>query len=127
MIKQGLDAYEAYRAAQPILLWGGLIGAVASGFALYKRRKTPEAYPLYIGTLSASIVAFLVGLPGSGAKAPDGTKTPGGGIVAALDARRAAFSAKDPKWADKTFARLAAQPDVAAQLNAAPMIKAMLS
>jgi hypothetical protein len=128
VVKQGLDAYETYQAAKPFLLWGGLLGAAISGFALAKRRHTPEAYPLYIGTFVASLAAVWAGFPSSTAPTPPGQpKVAGTGLVAALDAKRAAYAAADPRWADRTFSRLAAMPDVAAQLDKAPMVKALFT
>jgi hypothetical protein len=50
----------------------------------------------------------------------------GAGIIAAIDAKRAAYTAEDPTWADTTMARVAALPGVREEVAAAPVLRAVL-
>lgn len=124
LLKMGLDGYDRWQAAKPLLFWGGLIGATVSAAALYKRRRTPEAYPLYLATLAASLAAAWVGRPGARPPPPaPGQPAPAGpGLLGWVDAKRAEFAAEDPQWVRTTLDRARRNPEVRPLLDATPIL-----
>jgi hypothetical protein len=96
---------------------------------LWKRRRTPEAYALYITTFILGAAAAWFARPfASAPTSPGATSTPGGPtILDRLDAKRREYAAEDPRWADRTWARVAAMPGVREQLDRQPLLKALVS
>lgn len=123
-LKLGLDGYERWQAAKPVLFWGGLAGAALSAAALYKRRRTAEAYPLYLTTLAVSLAAAWVARPRAAAPAPTPGQPPAGpGLLGWIDAKRAQFAAQDPRWVATTLDRARKNPDLAPVIQATPILK----
>jgi hypothetical protein len=129
--KQAFDAYDTWQAARPVLAIAGAAGAAASIYALVKRRKVPEAKPLYALTLALSLGALWASSPldlmgfTSAPAAPQGPAqagSTGGGLLAWVDGKRAAYAAEDPAWADKTLNRVRALPLV----QQTPLLKTVL-
>lgn len=124
LLKIGLDGYDSWQRAKPVLFWGGMVGAAVSAAALYKRRRTPEAYPLYVATLVASLAAVWVGRPGARTAAPaPGQPAPAGpGLLGWVDAKRAEFAARDPQWVRTTIDRARRNPEVRPLIEATPIL-----
>lgn len=123
LLKLGLDGYDQWQQAKPILFWGGLVGAAASAAALYKRRRTAEAYPLYLTTLAASLAAAWIARPGARpAPAAPGRPAPSPGLLGWVDAKRAEFAAQDPQWVRTTLDRARRNPEVRPLLESTPIL-----
>jgi LPXTG-motif cell wall-anchored protein len=127
VLKQGLSAYDAYVAAQPWIFGAGILAMGVSGVLLWKRRRNPEAYALYITTFVLGAAAAWFAKPWDSAAAPATAKQAGGPtIIDRLDAKRREYAAEDPRWADKTWSRVAAMPGVGDQINKQPLLKALV-
>lgn len=60
VLDAGYSAADTYDTLQPVLFWGSVLGAIASGYALTKRRKVPEAVTLYtVSELACLATAWL--------------------------------------------------------------------
>lgn len=128
VLKQGFGAYDAYVAAQPWIFGAGLLAMGVSGVMLWKRRRTPEAYALYLTTFVVGAAAAWFARPFDSAAAAPGAKQAGGPtILDRLDAKRREYAAEDPRWADRTWARVASMPGVREQLDRQPLLKALVS
>jgi hypothetical protein len=129
VLKQGFGAYDAYVAAQPWIFGAGLLAMGVSGVMLWKRRRTPEAYALYLTTFIAGAAAAWFARPFGGGAATPATPAQAGGptIIERLDAKRREYAAEDPRWADRTWARVAAMPGVREQLDRQPLLRALVS
>jgi hypothetical protein len=128
VLRQGFGAYDAYVAAQPWIFGAGLLAMGVSGVMLWKRRRTPEAYALYVTTFIIGAAAAWFARPFTSAPASPGAPTPGGPtIIDRLDAKRREYAAEDPRWADRTWARVASMPGVREQLDRQPLLKALVS
>ena len=124
IIREGLGIYDLWATAKPIMFVGGLVGMAVSGAAIYRRRSSAkEAMVLYSVTFLVSALSAWVARPVSApANAPPGY----GGAIAAIDEKRAELTADDPNWADETFNELAAMPGVEQDLDANPLLKAVI-
>lgn len=124
IIREGLGIYDAWATAKPIIFIGGLVGMALSGAAIYRRRQSAkEAMVLYSGTFLVSALAAWVARPIS----PPANAPPGyGGAIAAIDEKRAALTAEDPNWADETYQELAEMPGIEQDLDANPLLKAVV-
>jgi hypothetical protein len=133
LVAKGQAAEAFYQRNRKWIFTGALCGMGASGYALWKRYRIPEASVLYGSTfLLSSVVAWLTrppaapaGIvpgaaptPGVVAPAPappvptgtpgtplPATETPKGGFVGWLDTERARRAKTDPQWADKTLTK----------------------
>jgi hypothetical protein len=130
VLKQGLDAYEIYVRARPWAFAASLVSAAVCGAALWHRRRAGrEAQTLYtVGLIGSLAVAWFTRPPPETAavKAAKPEEKAGAGIIAMIDAKRAAFTEKDPTWADQTMARVAGLPGVREQIDEAPVLRAVL-
>ena len=121
LIKEGLGYYEIWTTIKPALFVGGLVGIAVSGAALYRRRKSAkEAMVLY--TVSFLVSAGVAWVSKPGAAAATGQT----GVVAERDEKRAALTASDPNWADETYQELYQLPGIEQELDANPVIKAVV-
>jgi hypothetical protein len=121
LIKEGLGYYEIWTTAKPILFVGGLVGMAVSGAALYRRRKSAkEAMVLYAVSFLISAGVAWVSKPGAAAA------TGQTGVVAELDEKRAELSKEDPGWADAVYQDLYQQPGIQPELDANPLVKAIV-
>jgi hypothetical protein len=144
LVAKGLDIEDAYQRNRKWIFTGALCGMGASGYAWWKRRRIPEAHPLY-GTLFilSTATAWLTrppkppappAAPGQAAPAettaPVPTSSPGtpapateaprGGFVGWLDSERARRAKTDPQWADRTMAKAVATGAVKPTWNNLP-------
>jgi hypothetical protein len=131
VLGQGLDAYEAYTRLRPWVFGASVAGAITCAYMLWwRRRHGVEAKVLYGGGFAVCAVAAWLTRPPAAAPAAAAASTPedraGAGVVAAIDARRAENAKKDPQWADKVMARVAALPGVREEVAAAPVLRAVL-
>lgn len=124
IIREGLGLYDMWASAKPILFVGGLAGMAVSGAAIYRRRgSAKEAAVLYSATfLISAAVAWITRPVSTPVNAPPGY----GGAIAAIDEKRAELTADDPNWADKTYQELAAMPGIEQDLDANPLLKAVI-
>ena len=120
-LHDGMAAYDTYSALRPWLFYSSILGMIASGYMLYKRRKIgSEAIALYSLTFAVSAATAWFTAPwGAAAKAqaglPPGTPAGdagGAGLMGYLDQRVAKLKAADPQFADKTIKRFIAMPGV---------------
>jgi hypothetical protein len=131
IFRQGLAAYDTYVKTRPWIFAASLVGAGVCSWGLWKR-KGAEAKGLYgVGLVTCLATAWLTRPPAPAPAAPakpgvPAKPAPAGGIVAAIDAKRAEYTAKDPRWADKVMAGVAALPGVREEVAAAPVLKAIL-
>lgn len=109
----GYSAVDQFNDSKPVLFIVGLVGAAASGYGLYKRRKVPEACVLYAltGILSAGLAyvskpaAVTSAAPTPAAadpQAPSAVRR----MLAWLDARADRLSQEQPGWESRTLGRL---------------------
>ena len=108
----GYSALDTYDSLQPILFWGSLAGLIASGYALKRRRKVPEAATLYTVTgISSAIMAWIT-RPAFMRPAPTpaqaAASTPAlGAAIGWMDNRVTKLNASQPGWERTTWQRLA--------------------
>lgn len=113
---EAVDTFEKYRLA---LFVGGMVGALASGYGLVRRRKTPEAVALYTITGLISMGVAWVSKPRTEAgeaavsaatapTAPPSPHAPGTAkrLLAWTDRRVDTLTQEDPGWEARTLARL---------------------
>jgi hypothetical protein len=110
---EGVDFIQEYK---PALFLISILTAIASGYALKRRYKVPEAAGLYSTTGLASVAmawitrpdfmkpAAVVDTPAPDSNAPAGSVT--SSALKWADARVAKLTAKDPGWEGRTLARL---------------------
>ncbi len=131
VLDSGFKTADTYNKFKPALFVGGLAGMGISTFALMKRRgRGTETVTLWTMAFIASAATAWITRPILNAtKAPPGSSAAAQdsfGLLAIIDKRRAQLKAQDPNFADKVFARFDALPVVAAQLDASPLLKAVL-
>jgi hypothetical protein len=72
-------------------------------------------------------VAFLVSAGVAWVSRPGAAAATGQtGVVAELDQKRAELSASDPNWADETYQQLYQEPGIQPELDANPLVKALI-
>lgn len=114
MADVGYGLMDKYQAAKPSLFVIGIIGMLASGFALYKRKKVPEAVTLYTSSLIASGALTWFTRPVSSAsveKTPPPASNPNSPTAMKrglewMDKKAAANTASSPGWESRTLTRL---------------------
>jgi hypothetical protein len=131
VLDAGFKTADTYNRIKPALFVGGLIGMAASVYAMSKRHgRGGEAIATWATVFLASAATAWVTRPiANAAKPPAGSSAAAQnsfGMLAIIDKRRAELKAQDPNFADKVFARFDALPVVAAQLDASPLLKAVL-
>jgi hypothetical protein len=106
-------AADQYQEVKPGLFVAGVVGALASGYALSKRRKNPEAVTLYSLTGLASLAVAWFTRPDAlvrAAPAPAQADPNAPGFVKSglswADARVARRSAEAPGWEARALTRL---------------------
>lgn len=104
---------DKYVASKPTLFVIGLIGAAASGYGIYRRRKNPEAVTLYSTTGILSAALAFIARPGvsSASKNPPpavAADSPGAlkSTMAWMDKKAAVLTSKSPGWEKKTLTRV---------------------
>lgn len=109
----GYSAIDTYTQAKPWIFVASVLGALASGYGVAKRRKVPEAVTLYSMTGVASLaMAWLTRPDYLGATEPTppaaSTTSPSAfrSSLAWADARAARLSHEQPGWERATLARL---------------------
>ncbi len=121
LLREGLGYYEIWTTIKPALFISGLVGMAVSGAAFYRRRSASnEAKVLYAASFLLSAGVAWASKPGAAAA------TGQTGIVAELDQKRAALTASDPNWADETYQELYQLPGIEQELDANPVIKAVV-
>ncbi len=131
VLDSGFKTADTYNKFKPALFVGGLAGMGVSAFALVKRRgRGSETVTLWTMAFIASAATAWITRPILNAtKAPPGSSAAAQdsfGLLAIIDKRRAQLKAQDPNFADKVFARFDQLPVIAAQLDASPLLKAVL-
>lgn len=111
VVNAGYAAIDTYAKVQPYLFVAGVLGAIASGMALTRRRKVGEAYPLYLGAgiASAGLAWFTrpASLRSAAPVPPPGGTPATAQALAWIDGRVATKSAQQPGWETATWSRLA--------------------
>jgi hypothetical protein len=121
LLREGLGYYEIWTTIKPALFVGGLAGMAVSGAALYRRRSASKEAMVLYG------VSFLLSAGVAWASRPGAAAATGQtGVVAELDQKRAELTAQDPNWADETYQELYQQPGIQPELDANPMVKALV-
>jgi hypothetical protein len=121
LLREGLGYYELWTTLKPALFVGGLAGMAISGAAIYRRRSAAKEAAVLYG------VAFLVSAGVAWVSRPGAAAATGQtGVVAELDQKRAELSASDPNWADETYQRLYQEPGIQPELDANPLVKALI-
>lgn len=121
LLREGLGYYELWTNLKPVLFVGGLAGMAVSGAAIYRRRKASKEAAVLYG-VSFLISAGLAWVARPGAAAATGQT----GIVAEIDQKRAELSKTDPNWADETYQQLYQEPGIQPELDANPLVKALV-
>ncbi len=113
LVDEGYGYLDAYDAMQPVLFWGSVIGAIASGYALKKRRKLPEAATLYSITGVVSLATAWLTRPAwlRPTPAPDVAVAAAGtpamaNLLGWLDKKVEDKSAEKPGWEKAAWLRL---------------------
>ena len=129
VLDAGSSAADTYDAIQPVLFWGSVLGAIASGYALAKRRKVPEAVTLYTASELACIATAWLTRPAwlrptpPPEQAATAAKSPAlASLIGWMDKRVADNTAARPGWERATWTRFEADagvtdPAIAALLN----------
>lgn len=112
VLDAGYSAVDTYDAVQPVLFWGSILGAIASGYALAKRRKVPEAVTLYTATELACIATAWLTRPAwlrpapTPAQAQVAQTSPGmANLLGWVDKRVATNNATRPGWEGAAWTR----------------------
>jgi hypothetical protein len=115
LIDKGYGALGTYDALKPYIFAASLAGAIGAGYMVRKRRRVPEAWPLYsvLGVLAAGVAwvtrpEFLRPAP---APVPANTDPSSSGLqtlLGWLDRHAAAKATSDPGWEARAYRRLAA-------------------
>lgn len=111
VLDAGYGWIDTYDAMQPVLFWGSVIGAIASGYALAKRRKVPEAATLYTVSELACLATAWMTRPAWLRPAPTVEQATAsspavGNLIGWMDKKVADNSAARPGWERATWTRL---------------------
>jgi hypothetical protein len=114
VLDAGYGWLDTYEALQPVLFWGSVFGAIASGYALAKRRKVPEAVTLYTASELACLAtawmtrpAWLRPAPSPAEAAAAASSSPAvAQLIGWMDKRVVDNSASRPGWERLAWSRL---------------------
>lgn len=111
VLDAGYGWIDTYDALQPVLFWGSVLGAIASGYALAKRRKVPEAVTLYTSAEIACLATAWLTRPAWLRPTPTAEQAAAsspavGNLMAWMDKRVAENTASKPGWERAAWSRL---------------------